>query len=66
MDDVEDYYEHLVLSHFLLDGHHKIEAAARALRPIRLLALIDERASMATADDLAAMVQVRSRPQRAR
>lgn len=29
MDDGEDYYEHLVLSHFLMDGHHKIEAAAK-------------------------------------
>jgi len=35
MDEGEDYYEHWVLTHVLLDGHHKIEAAATAGRPIR-------------------------------
>ena len=35
-----DYYEHWMLSHFLLDGHHKVEAAALAGRPLRLLSLV--------------------------
>lgn len=33
MDEGDDYYEHWVLSHFLLDGHPKIEAAAAAGDP---------------------------------
>ena len=56
MDEAEDYYEHWVLTHFLLDGHHKIEAAATAGRPIRLLSLVDERRSIASPEDLSAMV----------
>lgn len=35
-----DWYEHWGLTHFLLDGHHKMEAAAMAQRPIRLLSLL--------------------------
>lgn len=31
---------HWGLTHFLLDGHHKAEAAARAGRPLRLLSLL--------------------------
>jgi hypothetical protein len=66
MDEGEDYYQHWVLSHFLLDGHHKIEAAARDRRPIRVLTLVDERVSIAAPEDLTAMVETRSRPRRAR
>jgi len=66
MDEGGDYYEHWVLNHFLLDGHHKIEAAARAERPIRLLSLVDERISIATAENLTELVRVRSQPQQAR
>ena len=39
-DESTDYYVHWGLSHFLLDGHHKLEAAARSGRPVRLLALV--------------------------
>ncbi|MFF4421542.1 hypothetical protein ACFY04_12270 [Streptomyces sp. NPDC001549] len=31
-----DQYRHWGLTHFLLDGHHKLEAAATASRPLRL------------------------------
>jgi hypothetical protein len=65
-DEGEDYYEHWVLTHFLLDGHHKIEAAARAERPIGLLSLVDERISIAASEDLAALVQARAQPRQAR
>lgn len=58
-DENSDYYEHWVLSHFLLDGHHKIEAAASIGRTIRLLCLVDERISIATAEDLATMTRAR-------
>lgn len=66
MNEGEDYYEHRVLTHFLLDGHHKFEAAARADRPIRLLSLIDERISIASPEDVAAGVHARSQQRRAR
>lgn len=66
MDEGEDYYEHWVLSHFLLDGHHKVEAAASAGRPIRLLSLVDERISIAAPEDLTTMIQARSQPRQAR
>jgi hypothetical protein len=60
MDNGEDYYEHWVLSHFLLDGHHKIEAAAASGRPIRLLSLLDERISIASPEELSTVVRSRS------
>lgn len=66
MGDGEDYYEHWVLTHFLLDGHHKIEAAAAANRPIRLLSLVDERISIASPEELESMVEARSQPRQAR
>lgn len=59
MDEGDDYYEHWVLTHFLLDGHHKVEAAARAGRSVRLLCLIDEGISIASADEISTMVDVR-------
>lgn len=66
MDEGEDYYEHWVLTHFLLDGHHKIEAAAAGGRSIRLLSLVDERISIASQEELSTMSMVRSQPRRAR
>ena len=66
MDEGDDYYEHWVLSHFLLDGHHKVQAAAAAGQPVRLLSLVDERISIASADELATLVDARSKPRRAR
>lgn len=60
MDEGEDYYEHWVLSHFLLDGHHKFEAAAAAGRSIRLLSLLDERISIASPDELSTLVTARA------
>lgn len=65
-NDGGDYYQHGVLSHFLLDGHHKFEAAATANRPVRLLSLLDENVSIASPDELAAMLEARSQPRRAR
>jgi hypothetical protein len=66
MEDGDDYYEHWVLTHFLLDGHHKVQAAATAGRPVRLLCLVDERISIASSDDLAILIEARSKPRRAR
>lgn len=66
MDEGDDYYQHWVLTHFLLDGHHKIEAASAAGRPVRLLTLIDERISIASQEELAAAVEARSHPRQSR
>lgn len=66
MEDGDDYYEHWVLTHFLLDGHHKVQAAATVGRPVRLLSLVDERISIASSDDLATLIEARSKPRRAR
>jgi hypothetical protein len=61
-DEGDDNYEHWVLSHFLLDGHHKIEAAAVAGRSVRLLSLVDERISIASPEELSTLVEARTRP----
>jgi len=66
MDVGDDYYEHWVLSHFLLDGHHKIAAASAAGRPVRLLSLLDERISIASPEDIATAVKARSNARQAR
>lgn len=54
------WYWHWLLQHFVLDGHHKIEAASRTGRPVRLLSFIDERISMASLVDLVRMVRARA------
>lgn len=64
MNEGQDCYEHWVLTHFLLDGHHKLEAAAGSSIPIRLLSLIDERISIASPEEFASMVSARSQPRR--
>lgn len=48
--DIKQHYAsevaHWCLGHFLLDGHHKVEAAARAGRPITLLSFIAHAAGL--------------------
>lgn len=56
-----DYYEHWCLTHFLLDGHHKVHAAADAGRPLRLLSLLSVDGSLATAEQIATAVEVHAR-----
>jgi hypothetical protein len=57
-----DYYEHWGLTHFLLDGHHKMQAAAEAGRPLRLLSLLAVDASLATPEQVAQVPLLRSQP----
>lgn len=57
-----DHYEHWALTHFLLDGHHKLEAAARLGAPLTLLALLSVRGGVAGDADLARIAAIRSRP----
>ncbi len=66
MDEGDDYYQHWVLTHFLLDGHHKVEAASSAGRPVRLLSLVDERISIASPEEVAAAVAARSQLRQSR
>ncbi len=66
MEEGDDYYEHWVLTHFLLDGHHRVQAAAAAGRPVRLLCLVDERISIASQEEVTALIEARSKPQQAR
>lgn len=61
-DESADYYVHWGLSHFLLDGHHKMEAAAQAGATIRLLALVSLDGSLAGADDIACLPELLARP----
>ncbi len=60
IDDGEDWYWHWLLQHFLLDGHHKIEAASKSGQPVRLLSFVDETISMANPDAVIRMVQARA------
>lgn len=66
MDEGDDYYEHWVLTHFLLDGHHKVEAASAGGCPVRLLSLIDERISIASPEEIATAVEARSHARQSR
>lgn len=55
-----DYYGHWCLTHFLLDGHHKMHAAADSGRPLRLLSLLSIDGSLASAEQIASAVDVRA------
>ncbi|KNX36144.1 hypothetical protein [Luteipulveratus halotolerans] len=62
LDLHDDYYAHWGLTHFLLDGHHKMEAAAEAGEPIQLLSLVNLDASLAVPEQISRLVDVRNRP----
>jgi hypothetical protein len=57
-----DYYRHWGLTHFLLDGHHKLQAAAETGRPLQLLSLLSLDKSLATKDELEQVPQIRRQP----
>lgn len=60
-EEATDHHAHWGLTHFLLDGHHKLEAAARSGAPVRLLALVSVSGSLASAGDLARLPELLSR-----
>lgn len=62
----DDQYEHWGLTHFLLDGHHKLEAAATAGRPVQLLSLLALDEGLATSEDRARLPTLRTRPRSVR
>lgn len=55
-----DYYTHWALTHFLLDGHHKMQAAAETGNPVRLLSLLAVDAGLATPDQVAQLSTLRA------
>ncbi|MEU6673888.1 hypothetical protein [Streptomyces sp. NPDC046925] len=61
-----DHYQHWGLTHFLLDGHHKLEAAATTGRPVRILSLLASGESLAGAEDCARLPALRARPRSTR
>ncbi|MGW3585657.1 hypothetical protein ACWDM8_30530 [Streptomyces rubiginosohelvolus] len=62
----EDPAAHWGLTHFLLDGHHKLEAAATAGRRVRLLSLLTLGESLAGAEETARLPALRAQPRSAR
>ncbi|MGV9453725.1 hypothetical protein [Streptomyces sp. NPDC003635] len=60
----DDHDRHWCLTHFLLDGHHKLEAAAG--RPVRLLSLLAQGESLADAEDRARLPALRTQRRSAR
>jgi hypothetical protein len=52
---------HQGLAHFLLDGHHKMQAAAQASRPVRLLSLLSIDHSLAARDAILAVPAILAR-----
>lgn len=65
-DRSTDWYKHWMLAHFLLDGHHKFEAAAATGRSLRLLALVSADESLATSQDFENLVDIRRRARQRR
>jgi hypothetical protein len=56
--DAAEYPEHWVLATWVLDGHHKIQAAAESGTAVRLLTFISRAESGATRSDIDALVSV--------
>ncbi|WP_406280051.1 hypothetical protein OHT93_36420 [Streptomyces sp. NBC_00191] len=61
-----DHYRHWGLTHFLLDGHHKLEAAATAGRPVQLLSLLALGEGLAESEDCARLPTLRTQLRSAR
>ncbi|MFF5482838.1 hypothetical protein ACFY5C_36795 [Streptomyces sp. NPDC012935] len=61
-----DHYRHWGLTHFLLDGHHKLEAAATAGRPVQLLSLLALSEGLSDSADCARLPALRAQLRSAR
>ena len=62
-DGADDVFAHWALTHFVLDGHHKLEAAAAGERRLSLLS-VDS--SLATREQVERVAGLRDRPRTAR
>ncbi len=56
------YFAHWCLTHFLLDGHHKLQAAGEEGRAMRILAIVSVDHSLAKLGDLERLSELRGRP----
>jgi hypothetical protein len=56
------YYAHWCVTHFLLDGHHKLQAASEERRAVRLLSIVSIDHSLATLTDIQRLALIRDRP----
>jgi hypothetical protein len=61
-----DYYAHWGLMHFLLDGHHKLQAAAQSGQAIRLLSLVSIAEGLATDGQVERLLKLRARSEQRR
>ncbi|MGW8352117.1 hypothetical protein [Streptomyces wedmorensis] len=61
-----DHYRHWGLTHFLLDGHHKLEAAATSGQPVRLLSLLALDEGLAADEEGARLPALRAQRRAAR
>nr|WP_221374824.1 hypothetical protein [Actinoplanes polyasparticus] len=61
-DNGSDYYAHWALTHFLLDGHHRLQAAAEAGLPIRLLSLLAVDHGLSAPADVARLPALLTQP----
>lgn len=59
-----DHYTHWALTHFLLDGDHKMQAASETGRPVRLLSLLAVDAGLAAPEQVAQLPMLRGRRRR--
>ncbi len=60
VDSGTDYFAHWGLTHFLLDGHHKLQAAAETGKPLQLLSLLSVEASLATTEQAGRVPELRN------
>jgi hypothetical protein len=61
-----DYFTHWGLTHFLLDGHHKLQAAAESGSALQLLSLVSVDASLASVEQVARIPELRNRKRNGR
>lgn len=61
VDSAPGYCAHWGLTHFLLDGHHKLQAAADSSRSLQLLSLLSVEGSLAAPEDVCRVPKLRAR-----
>jgi hypothetical protein len=57
IDEIE-IKEHWSLTHYLLDGHHKVYAASNAGKPITMLSFLAVKQSLATEENIAKLLDI--------
>lgn len=61
MNNGVDYFAHWSLTHFFLDGHHKVQAAGESGQPLQLLSLLSVDASLASPEQVIRIPSLRAR-----